>query len=297
MGRKRNRDYVANLYDGFRNNPSQNRHTQEEQLYLRMFSEIACARFNWVGLPSGIDPRFLERTLFGRGLCVFYFDHDFDRYLALKAAGTGKVNMYDNPTSFTVIGNTMVNKTLAGSDCVPIWGNSERMPEWDVVTLYATRLAQLDVTFDINAIALRHPFVVIADDNTKLSLINAYRQVREGQPVIVGTQALNTALEDSFKVLDMRVESSSLSTVQLAKSKVWNEAMTFLGVNNSNQDKKERLVESEVSANDNQVEIMRLSALNARRIACEAMNSMYDLSVSVHWNEDIDSLAGKMVVA
>lgn len=288
---KKNPDYVRSVYDQFRNNPARNRLALQERMYLRIFTEIACARFKWVGLPTSVDIRFLELTLFNRALSVFYFDKQFDRYMALQASGTGKINMYDNPTSYTVIGNTMVNKTLKGADCVPIWANFLRMPDWDIASIYATKIAEIDRTIEIDLLALRHPYVLIADDNQKQSVLQAFRQVQEGQPVIVGTNALGEMLENQFKLLDMKINPDIVPNLQVAKTKIWNEAMTFLGINNANQEKRERLVASEVAANNSQVLMARNVALDARRTAAELISSKYDLDVSVHWNVDIDNIA------
>ena len=62
--------------------------------------------------------------------------------------------------------------------------------------------------------------------------------------------------------------------------------MTYLGINNSNQEKRERLVEDEVSANNDQVNAFRNIALNARKQACEEINKMFGLNVDVEWNLD-----------
>lgn len=293
MSRNKKQDYVRSIYDGFRNNPERNRKAIEERMYLRIFTEIACARFKWVGLPTGIDERFLELTLFNRALSVFYYDEEYERYFALRASGTGKINMYDNPTSYTVIGNTMINKTLTGDKCVPIWANFLRMPDWDIASVYAMRCAELDRTIDINLMSMRHPFLMFVDDNEKLSVMNAYRQVKEGQPVIVGTNALGDMMDQKVKLLDMKIDKDEVLNLQLVKGKMWNECMTFLGINNANQDKRERLVVSEVSANNSQVLMARNVALDARNQACEIINSMYDLEVSVHWNVDIDNIAAE----
>lgn len=294
---KKNPDYVRSIYDQFRSNPARNRKAIQERMYLRIFTEIACARFNWVGLPDSVDVRFLELTLFNRALSVFYFDKQFDRYMALQASGTGKINMYDNPTSYTVIGNTMVNKTLKGADCVPIWANFLRMPDWDIASIYATKIAEIDRTIEIDLLAMRHPYVLIADDNQKHSVLNAFRQVQEGQPVIVGTNALGEMLENQFKLLDMKIDPQVVPNLQVAKTKIWNEAMTFLGINNANQEKRERLVASEVAANNSQVLMARNVALDARRTAAELINKRYDLDVSVHWNVDIDNVVAERTIS
>lgn len=290
MSKQNRNDYVGSMYDTFRNNPNRNRKAIQERMYLRLLTEIACARFKWVGLPDSIDLRFLELTLFHRALSVFYWDEDFERYMALRASGTGKINMYDNPTTFTVIGNTMVNKTLKATDCVPIWANYLRVPDWDIVSIFSTRFAELDRTIEIDILAQRHPFVLIADDNQKQSVLNAFRQVQEGQPVIVGTPTLGDAIANQFSLFDFNMHPDAVVNLQLVKSKMWNECMTMFGINNANQDKRERLVVSEVSANNSQVLMARNIALDSRRLACEQINAKYNLAVQVHWNVDIDNI-------
>ena len=59
--------------------------------------------------------------------------------------------------------------------------------------------------------------------------------------------------------------------------------MGLLGINHANQDKKERLVSSEVGANDEQVDAMKNVALNSRQRAAKQINDMFGLSVSVDY--------------
>lgn len=287
---KRKLDYATSIYDGHLNNPAKNRLSLTEGMYFRQFAELAMARFKWVGLPDTIDERFLELMLFQRALAVFYWDKDYDRYLALRGSGNGNPNMYDNPKSFMVIGNTDIqSKTLAANNCVPIWANAVRMPDHDVAMLFATKLGQVERTIEINLMAMRHPYVLACDDNTKQSMVNAFRQVQEGQPVIFGTQSLADIMGQA-QVLDMRIDKDVVLNLQAAKAKMWNECMTFLGINNSNQDKVERLVASEVDANNSQILMARNVALNARRRAVEDINRKYNLSISVEWNTEIASI-------
>jgi hypothetical protein len=73
------------------------------------------------------------------------------------------------------------------------------------------------------------------------------------------------------------------------KHNLWNEAMTFLGIGNAKQDKKERLVEAEVSANDEQIQSSRYVMLRARQEACEKINDMFGLNISVDFKLNIDN--------
>jgi len=83
------------------------------------------------------------------------------------------------------------------------------------------------------------------------------------------------------------VHPDSLPKLLIARSKMWNDCMTLLGINNSNQDKAERLVAAEVGANDEQIAASRAVSLGARTQAAEQINRMFpDLNVSVRFKLD-----------
>lgn len=296
--------YSTHLNGGRRNNPANNTQVVTEQMYVRILTELCANRFKWEGLPDTVDMRFLETNLIWRGLAVFYKDADTDKYLAVQGAGSGATNFMDEPTSFTVIGPNMQAKRLpavpvwdmtpdgdAGNrrdpECVPIWANYMRVPDLDVIYLYARKLAKLDRSIEITGDNMRKPKVVAASENERLSVINALKQITEGQDAVFVTETAGASMMSNMQVLDLGVDPLTLPNLMVAKSKLWNECMGLLGVNNANQDKKERLVAAEVGANDEQVQATRRIALNARQQACERINALWpDLDVSVDfWNE------------
>lgn len=273
--------FMAGGRKGNYNNPTNNAQALTERMYMRVLTEMSCNRFKWVGLPDSIDERFMELELFRAALVVFYRDHTYGRYLALRASGSGRTNMYDNPTSFTVTGGLMINKTLGPKQCVPIWSNYLRVPDMDIVVLYSRKLAAIDRTIEINSLNMRQQKIILAEEHERHSMLNILRQMEEGVPAILGTKALDMS---NIQVLDLGVHPETLPKLMVAKSKMWNECMTLLGINNSNQDKAERLVADEVSANDQQIRAARSISMNAREQSAAQINERYGLHVSVRFN-------------
>lgn len=251
-----------------------------ENMYIRVLTELCCNRFEWKGLPDSIDVRTMELTLFWRALSVFYFDNDVDKYLALRASGAGAIDMYDTPLSYQVTAPG-INKHLKQDDCVAIWANYLRIPDLDIVRLYASKLAKVDRTIDQCIENLRYTKVITAPENERHSWTQVLRQHYEGQPVIFGSQALDMSNVQAF---DVGAHHETLPKLLLGKSKLWNECMTLLGINNANQDKAERLIADEVSANDEQIHATRAIALNARQQACDEMKIKFGLDVSVDFS-------------
>lgn len=263
----------------FKQNGKTSRASLIESMYLRVLTELASNRFKWTGLPDEIDLRFLETTLFYQALSVFYFDTGYDKYMSLKGGGTNFLNMIDNPTAFMVVGNNFVAKTLSADDCVPIWANQMRRPDIDIVTIYAKKLADLDMTIEINSINARQNKVLVSGENQRLSVVNIDRQMNEGQN---GIQVAGPLQDLAFiQAVDLGINPDTIEKLDIIRARQWNVCMGLLGIENANQDKTERLVGGEVDANNAQTASMKFVNLNSRRRAADAINKKYGLNVEV----------------
>jgi len=284
----------------FKNNPAINREALIERMLIRVLSELAMNRFKWTGMPDSIDTRFLEMTLFQRALAVFYRDKKYDKFFALQGGGNNFLNMMNNPTGFVVIGNNFVSKQVSAVKeteeagiAVPIWANYVRVPDIDIVLIYANRLANLDRTIEINSQNARQNKYVATNENQRLTAVNINRQMDEGLNGIQVSGAFQDM--DLLKVIDLGINPDTIEKLSIVRARMWNECMGLLGIENANQDKKERLVAAEVDANDEQTSSMKYVNLNARRMACEQINKVYGLNVWVEYNTEVDRLADKII--
>lgn len=257
-------------------------------MYARVLSEMCMNRYKWTGLPEEIDARYLEMTLFSQGLSVFYWDDEYSRYFAMRGAGLGTPNMYSNPTEFIVYGNASFNKTVSGEECVPIWNNYLRTGDTDIVSVYARRLAEIDTTVEIDLMHMRVPVLLTADTNERKSVLDAYKQLAEGRPMIaeVNSAAGLGTLQDKIGSISTGIDKDYLPHAMDAKVKTWNEALTLLGIMNVNSAKKERMVVEEASGSSGQVLAMRAVNLQSREWAAEWINAKYGLNVDITWNLD-----------
>lgn len=288
--------YAEHLYGKFNANTNVKTQQVRERMYLRILSELATNRFKWSGFPPSVDTRFLEMTLFYSALSVFYFDKRYNHYLALKGGGTNWLNMMDNPVGYSVIGANFVGMNISAAKetenagkAVPIWANYMRIPDLDIVMTYAKRLATLDTTIDINAENARMNKVIVSGENQRLSAVNINRQIEEG---VNGIQVAGPMQDMAFvQAVDLGINPDSIEKLHIVRTRIWNECMGLLGIENANQDKKERLVADEVDANNDQTSMMRFVNLNARRMACEKIKEVYGLDISVEYHTDVERQA------
>ena len=229
-------------------------------------------------------------------MVVFFRHKKFEKYLCLQGTYNGNLDMYFDPTSFNIYGNGTVplidGLTVSHKDAVPIWANMLRAPDLDMVAIYVKRLAKFDRTVDINVMASQHPFIISATDEQRHTIIEAYRQVQDGQPVLMLNKNVmgSDDITKTMSLLDMKLHPDAITNLMLDKKKVWQECMTFLGINNANQEKRERLITDEVNANNSEVGAARAIALNARQQACEAINKKFGLDIWCEWNAAVDNM-------
>lgn len=257
-----------------------------KMLNNRMFTDyfyrlmlISRSLFEWKGLPNGIDENWIERFLFSEGSCIFYKDPVMG-FMVAKMGLRGNLNCYSEPTGLYPIAPNYVyegEELTNNENAIIIRNNDDMVPTSPTIQIYAFKLANIDRTIDVNIQNQKTPLIVKCTDKQKLSLKQAIKQRDENEFVIYGDKNLDLSGVEVLKT-DSPVVFDKL---QIQKNHVWNECMTFLGVNNANMDKRERLVASEVQANNEQVKASEDVMLKARKRACELINEMFGLNISV----------------
>lgn len=296
------RDYVKNtVYRevmAAKPSTSENRQAALEYMYRRQLMGKCISRFTWEGLPNGIDPRFIETTIFNNGYSVFYYDSFFEMFMAMPATISGPLDIQDNPTGYRVTRNGVYSFDVPASESVCIWGNQIRVPEIDVVLSYAARLAQIDRTIEIDLLNERNPMIVACSQDQRLTVQNLISKIYDGEPVVWGTENLavdNLASMIGVFPLNQNAGAGAVSSIKHmeSKAKIWGEALTMLGIMNVNSEKRERMVVEEAAGNSGQVLASRESFMKPRQLACEQINEKFGLQISCEWAVD-DNAAPNM---
>lgn len=246
--------------------------------YFNRLSLIAQSIFKYENLPNFINEKWIEKYLFEFGSCVFFNDRNLG-FIVTKFNNVGNLNNYDEPTQIRPFGTnyTTDENLINNENCVIIRNNALSIPTVNTVNLYAIRLTEISRTIDVNINAQKTPVLIKCSDKQKLVLKNAYKQWDGNSPVIFADKSLDMATFNVLKT-DAPIVFDKL---QIQKNMLWNEIMTVLGINNANMDKKERLVDDEVRANNEQVEICADVMLKSRELAVEQINNLFGLNIKV----------------
>lgn len=253
--------------------------------WYNRLKEIAITCFTWENLPETIDKRFLELCLFERGMCLFFNDEDLDGYLALNTTIGGKLNVYNIPVERRAYATNGYNRNLTEKDSVLIWNNYIHCNSVDDILMFAWRLTNIDRTIDVNVNAQKTPVLIKTTENQRLTVQNVYMKYEGNQPVIVGDKNLD---DNGIQVLKTDAPYVADKLTDL-KVQIWNEALTYLGIPNVSFNKRERMIKDEVQRTQGGVVASRFSRLKAREEACEQINTMFGLDLSVHYNDELDA--------
>lgn len=244
--------------------------------YYARLKTIALSVFKWEGLPDSCNARFLEECLFRYGQAGFFEDPTMS-FLNLKITPSSELNVYEEPTYFTLY-STGYSTQLPAEKCVWIRNNYLTKSTDSTIAIFAERLTRIDLAWGVNINAQKTPILIRCDEKTRMSLQAVYDKYEGDSPVIFGTKALTD------KPLEAIITGAPYVADKLREEKraVWNEVLEFLGINTNPADKKkERVVVSEVAANNEQIDIQALTMLLCRQQACEEIKKKFGIEVTV----------------
>lgn len=243
------------------------------------FKMLSCSAFEWSNLPEGIEERHIEKLLFDHGKAIFFKDPNMS-FMCLQAHDTGQYNVNGDPLRYLATG-FKYSKHYDADDCVIIENNILRLCTHDFVMMYVNKLTEAERTMDVNVKRCKTPFIFACDDKDALTFKRLFQQIDGNVPSIYADKNLNL---DSLNVFKTEAKFLGNDLMDYKKS-VENELLTFLGFNNLAVDKKERVNVSEAESNNEVTKSFADLQLEARKLACDRINTMYGLNISVKRRE------------
>lgn len=241
--------------------------------YFTQFFNLSLNIFKWEN-TSEIESRFIERTLIENGYCFVYEDSDFG-LVCMPCALVG-LNIYNEPTQIQIT-SPLINKTLNVSDGVLIYNNYTKTGLIPIILNYVDRLTEIETTINTNIYLQKTPYIIVADKKTEKTIREVAKQVTNNEPVIV----VKSSIVENLQNLPLNTNFVADKLLEL-KQKIENEFLTFIGLNNNSQtDKKERLLVDEVNVNNDYINRNVDILYNAREIACKKINEKFGVNWKV----------------
>lgn len=245
---------------------------------------IALNTIKFKNLPLTISEKFLKIVLYQNG-SILYFRDNLIGDLALPYVGTGTFDIYNQPKKRRAYASNGYHRYLSKNNSVIIYDNYLQIPMKHIIIQFADRLTEIQRAIDTNVKSQKFPTLILSNEEQRLTMINIYKKYDGNEPVIFANKKLNV---DDIKVLNTQSPFVA-DKLRMLLHDTWNEALTYLGVENGNQDKKERLVADEVSSNAGNVEIQRKIRLDSIQEALDVINIKFNQNIQVCYNSELVS--------
>ena len=259
---------------------------------------IAISRFEWLNLPDTCNEKFIEQVLFFNGFMVGYKDTALNSFLIMPCTNNSVLDIFGYPAKVNAYGyNGYMSQNLTPytitlgqeptrADAALLYANYSRCPDLPAVLYFARKLTKIDRTIDVNINVQKTPYIISCGENQRLTVANMFKQVDNFEPAIITTKFYGLNGEKPINVMDLKPPFVA-DKMQTLKRQVYQEALTYLGIEANTSEKAERQVTEELITNMGETESMRQSPLASRKQFCKEFNKIYGTNIDVKFRSDL----------
>lgn len=252
-------------------------------------------------IPDDWDPDYFRYTLFVMGYTIVF---NTDRFGVINNHGAlyGR-NVYYRPTRALVTNPALRGSSVnldIGKNCQLIKLTPDYRGAYDVVSTFSDLMALVLESMGVNLFNTKLAYVFMSDNKAAAESFKLMMsQIGSGQPAVFPDRKLfgedgepkwmqfNQNLKQTFLGNDLAEFMSSIEAMFLS----------FIGIENVSFEKRERLLTSEVNANNQNTKAVARVWLESMQQSMDKVNEMFGLNLSVKLNEDYQEVqnAGETV--
>ena len=260
--------------------------TKGYEYYKHMLLEKCLGMFKYEGCPDSLPQDQIERRLITDGYAVI-FKHPKYGIVTAPAALYGK-DMYFMPNECTYTQVVLGSGNLKiGKDCVVVYNSQadQYAPQglWQLICRYARMLADVDSSIENMIINTRTQKMGYAKSpSAAAALDEAINDMYNGKPAKI---KMNTFIE-MVKTMDWNDTQNAgvnIDKMLSSKTKILADFLQEIGVKTAFE-KNERLITSEVAANDQLLTINTDDMEYCRMRDFEKVNKMFGLNIRPQHN-------------
>lgn len=253
--------------------------------YIRALFRKAMSIYEFKGMPDNWDYDYFVSVLLSQG---FITVTDTPLGILPLRCGVSGINVFNHPNR-VIIANPVIGNLERDidEDCTLIKISYDYRGIMDIVYKYASMLADCDSSINVNLMNSKVTFIGLVETKQQAeSMKLMYDMITKGSPAVFvkGSQInSDTILYNHVK------ENFVAGEIQILKRKIMSEFLTEIGVNNANTDKRERLTDNEVEANDSEIQLNAGYWLDNIKEGLEKTNKMFDLNLSVELKNTVNT--------
>lgn len=249
--------------------------------------------FKFDNVPPYWNMPYFKEKLFNRGVLAVV--DTSAGVLPLECSYEG-INIWGMPVYFNINNVVLGNlRGKIGEDGELIYFSVVENTYKSMVQLvdrYASLLANIDGSLNTTLINSRMAQVFEASSNSQLKVMEkVYDQISNGKPAVFvrknGEEPFEHAIFNNVK------NTYIGNDLIITKQSIFNEFKSEIGINNSNTQKKERLITSEVENNKEELNSNIYEWYYNLSDCINKVNAMFNLNISVSFNENVVNVKGE----
>ena len=256
-------------------------------LFQRVF-----AVYDFNGIPNTWDKDYFRYVLFVFGFEAIVKTDKFGvipQYCTLD----GRRNVFMQP-SRVLIANPLIRGNVnpaIGSECALIKMQPNYSGIWDLVSYYASMMAVTLETAAINTWNSKFSWVFAGDNKAEAETMKKmFDQIGNQPAVFVSRNMFDEEGNPKWQMFNQNVRENFIGLdLQEAFTKWNNQFDTFIGIENANYEKSERLNVDEVNANNGETRALCAVWRDCINEGLQTANKLFDLNLSVKLRQETRS--------
>lgn len=281
-------DYQNGYESQFRPYGMRARNTGLSLFFDRYFFQKLFSVYDFT-LPDDWDADYFRYTLFVMGYTIVFNTNRFG-IVNNHGALYGR-NFYYRPDR-AIVSNPLLTGTkemIINRDCSLIKLAPDYRGAYDVVSTFSDIMAIILETLGVNLMNTKLAYVMASDNKAMAETFKTMvSEIDSGQPAVAVDKALfdadgnprwvlfNQNLKQTFLGNDLTTLLTSMESMFLS----------FIGINNVNYEKRERLTNDEVNANNQNTQAIAQVWLDSMLQSMQKTNDLFGLNLSVKLNEN-----------
>lgn len=270
----------------FKNRNPKNIEDKIKYIYLNKYYNLYMNSIDWEGLTSE-ERDYVMRRFWAEGTCAAFKIHGTEAWdgsggiVGFAPWATQTWNMYDFPETVLLInqrGVPFIPSTvqIVNKDVALGWFQRNHKPVREIIEYYIDRMVQVDMVINTNLELQKMPYLIGVTPEDKDRIKDVVDRILNNELVVF------TDLQDLSQLQNIATHSEYIADkLHEYRVSLENELLTFLGIDNIGQEKKERLLVDEVNASN------------------DLINDYSDgfIDTLKEWTEEIKVLFGKEIKA
>lgn len=259
---------------------------QRKRMWFVRLLRLAESAIGWDGFPGYVDWTYLEYLLCRNGSAIVVYDEITDKYVVGQNASTGLLDIYGYPVNRRVIFRNGKSMAAYPENSVIVYNNAMRNNDVWIFDLIADEMCNIDMAIRVNVNTQKTMPLIPVQESQILGVKNLMNDMITNEPYkLVDPNGLDIEAFKTALLFDNK-RSFTADNMITVQRELWNRALSFIGVNNTNIEKKERINTFETNANLDEIGIMRQNRMNARKYAANLMKEKFGLEVEPFYHSE-----------